>query len=368
MGIHLDLCLMPMFGRRSLGVAGAVILPWAAAAQSPVVVISIVDSVSRQTISNADIIDLRSGAHTWSDPDGRVRLAWPPGGSLMIRVRQIGYVATTRELRRDSSADSLTLALQKVLYFLPPVRTTATSACAPPPDSATSQLSGVALEQIRHSAERYENFRRDYPFRAIVSRRTATFHPGRKVLRIAENRGEVLSENWGDRYRPGEVIQSTAFGFSVPLLFLETLAQPEFWRHHCFASRGVEDQSGVRLLRLDFEPAQNLKTTDWAGSVFMDSATSMLVRVDFRLAGLAKDSRVRRLEGYTTFRSPSPFFVIPDSTVAGWWKRAPANGEWGIPDVAQSLYTISIDYRRGRPPSDAPKVPAPESEPSQVRH
>ena len=320
-----------------------------AAAQSSVV-ITVIDSLSRRTIASADVADLRSGTRTRTDTDGRVRIVWPPQGGLSIRARQLGYVAVNRELRRDSAGNAFTIALARVSYVLPAVRTKVASACAPPADEAAAQLSAMALEQLSLSAERYDAFRRDYPFRAIVKRRTATVGPNGKVTRFVESTGEVQSENWGDRYSPGEVIQSSGLGFSIPLLFLGALAQPEFWSHHCFAAAGIEDRAGARLLRLDFEPARNVRSPDWEGSAFIDSATSMLVRVEFRLGRLNSRSRVRRLEGYTTFKSPSPFFVIPDSTVAGWWKRAPKNGDWGLPDVAQSLHTASIEYRRAHPP------------------
>lgn len=346
---------MLMLGIRSVGVGAALLvsaLSYRAQPQPSPVIISIVDSLSRQTIANADVADLRSGAHGRTDSRGQVRLPWPADRTLTIRVRQIGYVAVTRELRLDSNSNSFTIAISRIRYVLPTIKTIAASACAPPADSVSAQLSAAALGQITLAAERYEAFRREYPFRAIIKRRTATLTVDGKVTRLVETKGEVRSEDWGDRYRRGEIIQSNAFGFSVPLLFLATLAEPEFWRYHCFAATGVEDHSGARLLRLAFEPARNVRSADWQGSALIDSATSMLVRVDFQLVGLTNDSRVRRLEGYTTFRSPSPFFVIPDSTVAGWWKRAARNGEWGLPDVAQSLHTAAIEYRRTRPPAD----------------
>jgi hypothetical protein len=60
----------------------------------------------------------------------------------------------------------------------------------------------------------------------------------------------------------------------------------------------------------------------------------------------------RRLEGYTTFRSPSPFIVIPDSTVAMWWRRDPADSidGWTGPDVAQVLQLLDVSYKKAKPP------------------
>ena len=347
---HLRVRAADVFGAVAVACGMLMIFSSAAMSQTAVVGITIVDSLSGQRIANVDVTDLRSGGRYRTNSDGQVRLAWPAEGNLTIRVRQVGYVASTRDLRRDANTNSFTIAMSRVRYVLPSVRTRAESACKPASDSTSAQLSAMALEQIRLGAERYEAFRRDYPFRATIRRRTATVGTDGKVKRLVESTGEVQSETWGDKYHPGEVIQRSGLGFSIPLLFLSTLAEPEFWRNHCFAANGVEDHSGARLLRLDFEPARNVRSVDWQGSAFIDSATSMLVRVDFRLVGLGKNERITRLEGYTKFKSPSPYFVIPDSTVAGWWKRLPANGEWGLPDVAQSLHTADVEYRKTRPP------------------
>jgi hypothetical protein len=344
-----------MFRRTAIAALLLAIGSSVATAQPPAAAITVVDGLSGQRIANVDIVDLKTGARSRTNSDGQARFAWPLQGNLTIRLRQVGYTAATHELRRDSNMSSFTIPMSRVHYVLPSVRTTAASACSPPPDSASAQLSATALEQIRLGAERYEAFRSDYPFRATIKRRTATVANG-KVTRFVESTGEVLSENWGDKYRSGQVIQRAGIGFSIPLLFLSTLADEEFWRNHCFVANGVEDHDGTRLLRLDFEPVRNVRSPDWKGSAFIDSATSMLMRIDFHLVRLGRNERITRLEGYTKFKSPSPFFVIPDSTVAGWWKRSPDNGDWGLPDVAQSLYTVDIEYLKSRPPADSSRV------------
>jgi len=48
--------------------------------------------------------------------------------------------------------------------------------------------------------------------------------------------------------------------------------------------------------------------------------------------------------------SPSPFVMIPDSTIAVWWVRDADDGNWGKPDYAQSLSVDSLEYRRQTPP------------------
>lgn len=88
-----------------------------------------------------------------------------------------------------------------------------------------------------------------------------------------------------------------------------------------------------------------------AGVALLDSATSELRRIEFRMTGLDFGSRPRRLEGYTTFTAPSPFIVVPDTSLAVWWRHEPnRRGEWGPADVGQMLYIRKLTWRRGKPP------------------
>ena len=126
-----------------------------------------------------------------------------------------------------------------------------------------------------------------------------------------------------------------------------------FWRHHCFAVRGIETLAQDRVLRLDFIPIPTVTEPDWMGTAFVDSATSMLRRVEFQITGLHENEVPQRLEGYTTFRSPSPFIVIPDSTVGLWWRREPGTYKppWTGPDVVQLLQLLGVTYRKETPPA-----------------
>ena len=163
--------------------------------------------------------------------------------------------------------------------------------------------------------------------------------------------GEQSSESWDEKYETGAVIERTPLGFSVPILFVTALADARFWRAHCFAVRGIETVADGRAFWLGFFPTPNVRTVHWEGSALVDSATGLLRRVEFRLTGLRDDDRPRRLEGFTTFRSPSPFVVVPDSTVAMWWRRGPdEDGEWRKPDVVQLIRVDTLKYRRATPP------------------
>ncbi|HUQ79624.1 MAG TPA: hypothetical protein VM076_00730 [Gemmatimonadaceae bacterium] len=322
--------------------------------QTPVLLVRVLESASGRTLPNAEVIDLESSARRFTNADGEARLAWPTSGHLRLRVRQLGFQFIERDLTRAperGAADTVTVSLDRVAYALPDVATKATG-CSTEADATTKALSVLALSQLSMGAERYESFRKTYPFEVRQKRRTIRFNLNGTARQITENSEEVHSNDWGERYAPGKVVDRSSRGFSVPLLFLAALADPVFWRHHCFTVRGVETLGADRVLRLAFVPTPTVSEPDWLGTAFVDSATSMLRRVEFQIAGLGDRDIPRRLEGYTTFRSPSPFIVIPDSTVAMWWRRDPTESidGWKGPDVAQVLHVLEVSYRKARPP------------------
>jgi hypothetical protein len=316
------------------------------------VVVRVLDRVSGQALPNADVLDLGSGTHRLTNARGEARLDWPARGALRLRVRQLGYRFVERELRASGAdLDSATVALERVAFVLPELRAEARHQCDAPPDSASRQLALLALGQLRLAAEHYDQFRRAYPFEMRGERRTVLVGSDGRPKQVRVNREHETSDRWGDPYRPGDVLRRERRGFSASLLFISTLADSVFWDGHCFSVRGMETRDAQRLLRLEFTPNPDLRTPDWEGTAWIDSSTSVLRRIEFRLAGLTDDDEPRRLEGYTTFSAPSPYITIPDSIVAYWWRRAPAErSEWGTPDVVQLLHVVNIDYRGAAPP------------------
>jgi hypothetical protein len=313
--------------------------------------VRVVDAASGRPLPNAEVTDLATERVRLTDGEGAVRLTPTGDGVLRVRVRQIGYRPAQQTLAVD--ADSATVALQRVTYLLPGVVATAPTGCGTPPDSV-ARLSAAVLEQLRAGAERYETFRRAYPFRVRMERRTAPLGPDGRPARIVRAVEESDDRSWGDTYRPGRVIEYDRRGnFFASILFLASLADPRFWERHCFVARPGGRLQGTPVIQLEFTPAPHVREPEWLGVALLDSATSMLRRVEFQLVGLPANGEPRRLEGYTTFRSPAPYFVIPDTTVAVWWRKQ--RGEtWGLPDVAQALYVTELRYRRDVPPASTP--------------
>lgn len=315
------------------------------------VTVRVVDESTLQSLPNAEVAVLASGRRFLTNSLGEIRLSRPAGGPFVIQVRQIGFRPVSRDLAAASG--TVVVRLARVAYELPRVVTTADPGCADLPDQASAELSARALEQLRASAERYEFFRREYPFELEIGRRSAQSAGGRTPERVVESIAMSNSEVWREPYRPGRVLlrEPGRIGFKVPILFLATLADSTFWAHHCFSARGVELRDGRPVIRLEFAPTSRVRAPDWAGVALLDSATSELRRIEFHMTGLQWGSRPRRFEGYTTFAAPSPFIVVPDTTLAVWWRGEPnRRGEWGPADVGQMLYIRKLTWRRGEPP------------------
>jgi hypothetical protein len=318
--------------------------------QQSSVLVTVVDSSARYPLANADVTDLGTGQHRLTDERGQVRFTWPNDGQMRLRVRQVGYQPLQRTLRlTDSSKTATTFAMNKLAYVISPV--SATSHCATTADSASLNASLSELEQLRQAAEKYDQFRRLFPFEATVERRTAAVPTNGKVKRVTAVKERFRSDNWQAPYKPGDIIDYERGDFTVPLLFLSTLGDSVFWEHHCFIARGVESYQGSRVVRLEFSPSSDVTGPDYAGAALLDSATSSLLKVDFRLANLHQRYGPTRLEGYITFMSPSPFVMMPDTTAAIWWVRNVSGSEWGYPDFAQRLELEGLKYRKDHPPA-----------------
>jgi hypothetical protein len=339
------------FARRSFA---ALILTIAVGSSEPgVLVVRVIENTNLAPLRNAEVIDLDSRIGRFTDDSGVVRVPWPAARRLHLRIRQLGFKPVERIVDQSSdssSGDSLRIVLERVAFALPQVVTREARRCESS-DSVGGPRAVPALEQLRLAAERYESFRRSRPFRVEVERRTITLNEDGKPRSVRQNKERVESNDWGDPYVPGEILHHEPAGFSVSLLFLAALADSSFWTHHCFSVRGISSFADQRVVEMDFSLAAGSRGPDWEGTALIDSSTSMLRRLQFRLTGLPENETPRRLEGYTTFRSPSPYITIPDSTIAYWWRLGPSDsGDWHAPDIVQLIHVVDVRYKDNRAP------------------
>jgi hypothetical protein len=329
----------------------------AAASVASVLLLRVVDSLSRAPVANAEVT--AEGRRGLTDAKGEVRIQWPASGSVSVRIRQLGFRYVQRTFTRDpasrSAEDTVVVAMVRAAFALPQVATVARARCREERDAGRRARSEAAMELLRFGAEQYGTFRQRYPFRLTLERRTQSGEPGRFGARVEKSTEETTSAEWGDRYFPGRVIQRTgASSWFVPLLFVTALADSAFWDRHCFVARGVESHEGHRVIRLDFVPALGIRDAEWEGAAWIDSAANVLRRVEFRLTNLDDHDGPRRFEGYTVFTMPSPYIARPDSTLA-WWSTYSAgpSGPYGGPQSASATQALTIRdvvYERGEPP------------------
>lgn len=263
-------------------------------------------------LPNAEVIDRVSGARTFTSTNGIATLRFPASGALSLRIRQLGHAFVDRAVRRADltrAADTVVVQLRRIPFALPVLTTTADRDC-PTVDPSERSMAFWALDQLRESAERYEQFRTAYPFTYSVERRSVTREVPGADPKVFTRRERGFSEDWGERYKRGEILSRTRSGFSAQILFVVALADPAFWEHHCVAGARLEGAADRRQVRLYFAPNPKVRTADWEGEALLDSSTSTLQRVDFKLRQI-DEYGPRRLEGFTTFRSPSPYIVFP---------------------------------------------------------
>jgi hypothetical protein len=323
--------------------------------------VRVVDSATHLPLPNAEVSSPRLRRLT--DAEGNARFTWPERGAISIRVRQIGFRYADRTLHRSTSAtateDTATVVLARAVFALPQVVTQADVRCEAVQDSASMALSNSSMELLRFGAEQYNSFRATYPFDVTLMRRTVR-SPIYKGPRVEEAKELAESDTYGDVYMPGQVLLRTKTGYFVPVLFVSALADSAFWARHCFAARGVHSRDGRRVIKLDFAPARGIREVEWEGSAWIDSAASVLRRVDFKLVNVRDPRAPKRFEGYTTFAMPSPYIAVPDSTVAWWWRESEpsADDDKFTADVLQFLTMRELAWRRSPPPravSEAPR-------------
>ena len=322
----------------------------------------VVDSTSRLPVPNAEITARERRGLTevqrrgLTDVRGEVRVLYPEDGELRVHIRQIGFRYADRTFRRSTDSreeDTVVVALERLGFALPQVVVRAERNCKESVDPSSVALTTAAMELLRFGAEQFENFRRAYPFDFTLEQRTTVTAFGVLRPRPRVQVDTVTSVAWGDRYVPGRVVLPRGRDeYFVPVLFVSSLADSMFWQLHCFVARGVESRDGRRLIRLDFSPTLDVSEPDWEGSAWLDSARSVLARVDFRLTNLHGMIGPQRFDGYTVFSTPTPYIARPDSTVASWITGVPAGafGEVRRSGGTQMLLIRDVRYRGRTPP------------------
>ncbi len=249
------------------------------------------DSASDQPVGFALVILVEPDLRAFASEGGRFTLRVSEG-SYTLRVQQIGYAALSLPIRVETGgpaelgAPGILVRIPRRPFRLPEivVEGDACSGSGEDPEECEGLLD-LALQ----NAERLQTLQRSYPFTSAFQREIALLDEDRRRTGGWVDTARFDSRQ-GDDYRRGRVITRAGRGNrtreSARYFAMTDLVNPEFRRTHRVWYGGRDSVSGIPGFRINFAPLPEVKTPDWSGSLFLDSATAILLRSEARLVNL----------------------------------------------------------------------------------
>ncbi len=292
---------------------------------------SVVSAETREPLG-LTIVTLHPGLGTqFTDAAGLFSFAGVGAGTYLLSVRQIGYVPLDTQivLRADVPA-ILLVVLRRLAVELPAITVVGHTRCTKPgpPDREVTPALAAVFDQLIENARRLELLADSYPFRYRLERSQREVSRGGDSLRARIDTMEFDQNETRRRYRPGLVVTAGTGPFSgytvVTLASLHELGDSAFHRNHCFRLAGRDTIEGESLVRIDFEPIDNLGSADIAGSAYLDSVTYGLKFTETRLTRPERSqlSEVRSVVARTRFRDIAPGIALQDYVRAVWLYRS----------------------------------------------
>jgi hypothetical protein len=264
------------------------------------------------------------GREKFTDQAGLFRYFAVPAGKYRILVRQLGYIPVDTTMMLSEANPAPAFWLVKVASTLANVEVTApVRRCIVPEENGfvgDDDLTTV-LGEARKNAERERLLRRTYPFEYKLAQSHDMFDMQDSTHRILYDTLTFRSDDdW--RYRKGRVVSadvSKIFG-EVRVMRLPTLtdlADVRFLTAHCFKYAGMSDEDSIPTHRIDFSPTPDIIAPDVEGSIFIDSATYLIRRAEFRLTrGGSIKPAVLGMKVTTTYRAILPNVALFDEIVS----------------------------------------------------
>jgi hypothetical protein len=249
------------------------------------------DSATGLPVGYALVVLAGHEQRVFATESGKFTLTGLGGGTISLRVQQIGYRAVNLVLSVDarSGADAaspgLVVTLVRQAFVLPQIVVQGEECAGAGP---AEDESGTILDEAFRNAERLYSLERAYPFR--VTYQKAIINLDSTYTRTG---GRVDTLRYDSRYRSyhrGQVLVREgrgAFGHEVANYFTASdVATREFRESHCFWYAGRDSLEGFPGYRIDFAPTGTTRSVDWAGSLLIDSVTMTLLRSDAHLVNL----------------------------------------------------------------------------------
>ncbi len=301
------------------------------------------------------------GRERFTDETGTFRYYAVPPGKYRIRVRQLGYLPLDTTVRLSAANADPVFALIKVPSLLEAVQVNAPARqCIVPEENGyvgDPDLTTV-LGEARKNASRERLLRRTYPFEYKLAQAHDTYDMTDSTHRIRYDTMTFRSDDdW--RYRKGKVVssdRSKLFG-DVRVMRLPTLtdlADQRFLLAHCFKYAGTTDEGGAPAHRIDFAPTPDIAAPDVEGSIYMDSATFIIRRAEFRLTkGGSIKPAVLGMTVTTTYREILPNVALFDE-IRSVQPLTPDTPNAHATEFRQTQHLLSFRFLfRGPPGSEA---------------
>ena len=262
-------------------------------------------------------ISVSPGEPQFTSEEGKYRFIAPSPGRYQVRVKHLGFTAldTVVAVTGQGHLD-VTIMLRPVALRLSAVEVREKNSCR----SARTPGSNlyIALEEFRKNAERDQLLRNSYPFTYRLARRYSSVDEGMFGRRSVKHDTVSFGSVTTNRYRPGDVFipanSNERGGQEVRIPSLADLADEEFLRNHCFSYAGMATVGSVRAYRIDYSPIREISGPDFEGSAYLDSATYMILKAEFRLTRPDRASPpILGLRVTTTFRELLPGLPLFDT-------------------------------------------------------
>ncbi len=240
-------------------------------------------------IAYAVVLLPAAGIERFTGPEGRFVLRDIPAGAHELVVRRLGYAQQVVKVTVPAGGRAeVAVVLTRIPVRLAGVRVTSPPPCRRPgkPDPAREPELARIFALLVENAERYRLLSTAYPFSYTMSRLLGRVTASSLVTDRADS--VVLASGAGVRYRPGRVVRDLLnerglVEHTVAIPTVVDLADPEFVRQHCFTFGGVLEHESGPVMRVDMRAAERLRSPDIDGSLFLDTASYQLRRIEFSL-------------------------------------------------------------------------------------
>ena len=303
------------------------------------------------------------GRERFTDQAGAFTYFAIPAGKYKIRIRQLGYTPLDSTIVINSATTDRVFLLTKIPSTLASVEVTAPPRrCIVPEENGFVDDPELAtfLAEARKNAQRERLLRRTYPFEYRLAQEHDTYDTRDSTHKIVYDTTTFRSDDdW--KYRQGKVVTgdvSKVFG-DVRVMRLPTmmdLADTRFLIAHCFKYAGLSDQDSIPTQRIDFAPLPEIIAPDVEGSIFIDSATYLIRRAEFRLTrGGSVKPAILGMKVTTIYREVLPNVALFDQ-IKSVQPLPPSASEQHPTEFRETQALLSFKFLYGGPPGVDPAL------------